>query len=86
MVGETFKFTLIFMLFLFGFSEAFANVLFVNGFCDVPDFSGTLMSLYSTFTVMLNMVHFSEYVQSNLSLGFVHVTYVMQVGVLLLNL
>ena len=85
MVGETFKFTLIFMLFLFGFSEAFANVLFVNGFCDVPEFSGTSMSLYSTFTVMLNMVSFSEYVQSNISLAFVHVTYVMLVGVLLIN-
>ena len=85
MVGETFKFTLIFMLFLFGFSEAFANVLFVNGFCDVPDFSGTLMSLYSTFTVILNMFSFSKYVRSNISLGFVHVIYVLQVGVLLLN-
>ena len=85
MVGETFKFTLIFMLFLFGFSEAFANVLFVNGFCDVPEFNGTSMSLYSTFTVMLNMVSFSEYVQSNISLAFVHVTYVMLVGVLLIN-
>ena len=85
MVGETFKFTLIFLLFLFGFSEAFANVLFVNGFCNVPEFSDTSMSLYSTFTVMLNMVSLSEYVQSNVSLGFVHVTYVMLVGVLLMN-
>ena len=85
MVGETFKFTLIFILFLFGFSEAFANVLFVNGFCDVPEFSDKSISLYSTFTVMLNMVSFSKYVQSNGSLGFVHVTYVMLVGVLLLN-
>ena len=85
MVGETFKFTLIFMLFLFGFSEAFADVLFISGFCDVPEFSDKSISLYSTFTVMLNMVSFSEYVQSNVSLGFVHVTYVMLVGVLLMN-
>ena len=46
MVGETFKFTLIFMLFLFGFSEAFANVLFINGFCDVPEFRDKSISLY----------------------------------------
>ena len=85
MVGETFKFTLIFLLFLFGFSEAFSNVLFVSGICDFQEFSDTSMSLYSTFTVMLNMVNFSKYVQSNFSLGIVHVTYVMLVGVLLLN-
>ena len=85
MVGETFKFIFIFLLFLFGFSEAFANVLAVNGFCHVPEFKDKAISLYSTFTVMLNMINLNEYMQSNFTLGLVHFTYVLMVAVLLLN-
>ena len=88
MVGETVKFVVIYILFLFGFSEAFSNVLTLNGFCSSTGFGDRRMSLYTTFTAMFNMIdssEFSTYVKTNFTVGLVHIIYVMLVGVLLLN-
>ena len=85
MVGETLKFFVIFLLFLFGFSEAFTSILYLNDFCEDTNFEERHLSLYSTFTVMLNMKDFGEYVQANPMIGLVHLTFIMLVGVLMLN-
>ena len=88
MIGDVVKFFIIYALFLIGFSEAFDNVLTLNGFCSGTGFENKIMSLYTTFTTMFDMLDgdsFPNYVKENFTVGLVHILYVMLVGVLLLN-
>ena len=88
MIGDTLKFFIIYALFLIGFSEAFDNVLTLNGFCSGTGFENKVMSLYTTFTTMFDMLDgdsFPDYVKENFTVGLVHILYVMLVGVLLMN-
>ena len=89
MIGDVVKFFIIYALFLIGFSDAFDNVLTLNGFCSGTGFENKIMSLYTTFTTMFDMLDgdsFPNYVRENFTVGLVHILYVMLVGVLLLKL
>ena len=85
MLADMASFIAIYFIFIIGFSQAFHNALFITGNCAGTGFEGFSDSLYSTFTVMLNMVDFSKYVQTNFTIGIVHMLYVLFVAVLLLN-
>ena len=85
MLGDTFNFFMVFMLFLLTFAGTFQNVLYVNGFCTNTGFDDFSLGLYKTFAVMLNMVNLEKYVSANWTVGLVHIIYVMLVTVLLLN-
>ena len=61
------------------------NVLKVSGFCGDTGFDKFLDGFYSTFTVMLNMIDFSKYIEANFMIDLLHIAYVLFVAVLLLN-
>ena len=85
MLADMASFFAIFLIFLFGFSQAFTNILFVTGFCNNTGFENLPIAFYSTFTVMLNMVDFSNYVDASFTIAILHMSYVLVVAVLLLN-
>ena len=84
-LGDTFNFFMVFMLFLLAFAGTFSNVLYVNGFCTNTGFDSFSLGIYNTFAVMLNTVNFEKYISANWTVGLVHIIYVMLVTVLLLN-
>ena len=85
MLADMVNFFTIFLIFLFGFSQAFCNVLKVSGFCGDTGFDGFVDGFYSTFTVMLNMIDFSKYIEASFMIALLHIAYVLFVAVLLLN-
>ena len=85
MLGDTFNFFMVCVLFLLAFAGTFEYVLYVNGFCTNTGFDNFSLGMYNTFAVMLNMVNLEKYVSANWTVGFVHIIYVILVTVLLLN-
>lgn len=86
-LGILFQFCLMYSLFLFSYAHLFMVEININlrqgcsaQFIDIPS------SIYNTFLVMINMVDLTQYdVINPVALHSVHMSYVLIVGILLLN-
>lgn len=86
MIKDLIRFAVLFFLMLIPFALTFRRIAKDETVC-VEAFRTIPLSIYTTFTVMLNMVNFTEFTFSDnfLSTGFVHFVFVFLVAILLLN-
>ena len=87
MMMDLLKFSLIFVAFAYPYSETFARLVNQGKTDNCPqEFSNPMTSVYSTFTIMINMVNFHSYdVADKTALYLLHAIYVFMVSILLLN-
>ena len=87
MLRDLLHFGIIYLLWVLPFSYYFMVFYNLNSIdrC-VEAFSGFWRSLYSTFTIMLNMVDLAEYrVRDQIMLDLMHIAYVFMIAILLIN-
>ncbi len=87
MLRDLLHFGIIYLLWVVPFSYYFMVFFNLNSVdrC-VEAFSGFWRSLYSTFTIMLNMVNLSEFkVRDQILLDLMHIAYVFMIAILLIN-